>query len=349
MRNLKTSFVLAFILATFILSICLAKADLTPKNDTLLSSTNSSNNNSIYINSTIWLYAFNVTNEGYIQLYNVTSNLTHTPKFYNINDTYSSRIDMFNIGSNLLIYNTTYGVNSLYTTIANNDGDINISVRIGEGISVMKEYNITYGATRSDDPINITYSKNSSSYVYTITLNSSLITSVIVPVYVQTDETACKIREVGYVRNSSGIETSPSWTCNSGFISIPNTVGIDYGVNTIYIRVTSVGAGSGSGGGGSGDDNTTSSNYTNGTNIIGDFSQNNSKNNSIKSNNTQEDKWTGGFREQADKAFNYIKIWLFEKGLIVYVIAGIIIIFALYLAFGRKKTKIIERGRYGFR
>lgn len=138
----------------------------TPIKNTEFYSTNRSNNNSVYINSTIWLNAFNVTDLGFIQFYNVTSNSTHNPIFYNVNGTYNGRADLYNFGNsaqNILAYNNTYGLcTGISTNISSNDGTINITLTPNESCIVSNDYNFTEDVARENDVLWISNSTQNS-------------------------------------------------------------------------------------------------------------------------------------------------------------------------------------------
>lgn len=208
----NTIFSIGFLLAIAFLSIASVSA-LTPINDTLF--TNTITNYSIYINETIYLRAYNLTDSGRIEFFGLVSNLTHTPKIYNINDTYTSILDIYEL-NNALIYNTN---GSIYgnSDISLNDGNINITLPPNNACYVLDNFNLTEGVSREHSPISISKTEYSNGVIWSI--KSNISTEVTIPTYLTID--CSRVGSITITPKDKETYT-PSYTCTNGVLTISN-------------------------------------------------------------------------------------------------------------------------------
>jgi len=93
----------------------------------------------------------------------------------------SNEIINFYSLNNALIYNSTKTIINSSTIINNNDGNINITLRIGETIYVLDNFNLTEGANRTYSPLWFSYSSSSVKHIasnLTDTINVTTVISV---------------------------------------------------------------------------------------------------------------------------------------------------------------------------
>ncbi len=99
--------------------------------DTLFSS--NITNYSIYINETIIMDSATVTDEGRIEFRGIVTEVT-IGKMYNTNDTHNSVVDIFGLINALIFYGNGTVLEQAFA------GDINISVDIGNNVTVLNNY-----------------------------------------------------------------------------------------------------------------------------------------------------------------------------------------------------------------
>ena len=133
-------------------------------------------NYSIYFNETVYFTDFNVTDEGRIQIYGIITNQSNTFIGYNINST-PSIIEFYGLTSALIFNNSNDVLGS--TNIADNTGNVNVTIPVNGWIKILDNYKIVEGETRPDDPITITKS-NDNQVTVDSSLNQAINTTVII-------------------------------------------------------------------------------------------------------------------------------------------------------------------------
>jgi hypothetical protein len=119
-------------------------------NDTLI--VNTVTNYSIYINQTLSFDILNVTDEGRIEIYNISNYDLITPILYNNNDTYESVVDLYGLVNALI----TFSNGSVEcSNVADCTGNKNITIPINSYAKVLNNYGVNpSNPPTNDDPIN---------------------------------------------------------------------------------------------------------------------------------------------------------------------------------------------------
>jgi parallel beta-helix repeat protein len=189
--------------------------------------------------------------------------------FKNIN-LFDTQYLLFNRTSSLA-YNGTSICNGSSSTISQNTGNINITLRPNEPCTILDIYNLTEGTNRENSPF-VIRSSNMATDKKVMYVSSNLTNNVNLTSYISTS--SCDINRITITPNSS-TESTLSYDCNNSQITLYNTTlnkGDDNLIQVYYTVENTITSGGGSGG---------SSSIINSTNVT-----NNIISNSSSTNNT---------------------------------------------------------------